>query len=152
MRYQKRPIVVEAFQMTAERRWSNVDWPDWLHEAWNKDHCEGALWPDPDNKNRLVLGTKEGVCKLQPACWIIKGINGELYPCDPDIFETTYDLVEEMVKELYELREKLNQDKRMQPTVGQAELNADAIQRLADLLIEHLVHLDDDRPPGAGIT
>lgn len=40
------------------------------------------------------INTLEGTMVAQPGDWIIKGINGELYPCKPDIFEKTYDLVE----------------------------------------------------------
>ena len=98
MKFRKKPIVIEAFQMTLERRFNNIDWPQWLHEAWNKpDLSEGALTIDPDDTKRekLVMGTLEGVHRILWGDWIIKGINGELYPCKPDIFEKTYELVEE---------------------------------------------------------
>ena len=35
MKYRKKPIVIEAFQMTKERRQDNSEWPSWLNEAWN---------------------------------------------------------------------------------------------------------------------
>ena len=101
-KFRKKPVEVEAFQMTLERRWNNVDWPEWLHEAWNKDPGEGALWPNPDDPpnpeyksaDRLVCGTLEGVHVVDIDDWIIKGIKGELYPCKPDIFKATYEEVE----------------------------------------------------------
>lgn len=90
-KYRKKPIVIEAFQMTIERRWDNTDWPDWLNKAWNSEPSEGAIWID---SAKLVCGTLEGVHKIDWNDWIIKGIKGELYPCKPDIFDATYELVE----------------------------------------------------------
>ena len=42
-KYRKRPVVIEAFQMTKERRWDNSEWPNWLHEAWNASG-EGSMY------------------------------------------------------------------------------------------------------------
>jgi hypothetical protein len=97
MKYRKKPVVIEAFQMTEERRWNNSDWPEWLHKAWNMpDLIEGALSIDTNDETRtkLVIGTKEGVHRVTFGDWIIRGIQGELYACKPDIFEQTYELVE----------------------------------------------------------
>jgi len=90
--YQNKPKVIEAFQMTKERRWDNKDWPPWLHKAWNTEG-EGCLAIDPDcpKKERLYIGTLEGVHKVSWGDWIIKGVKGEIYPCKPDIFAMTYE-------------------------------------------------------------
>jgi hypothetical protein len=99
MRYRKKPVVIEAFQMTPERRASNADWPHWLHEAWQKHTWEvGALFPavyhsTPDG-DLLEIRTLEGVHLVSEGDWIIRGIKGELYPCKPDIFEATYESAE----------------------------------------------------------
>lgn len=45
--------------------------------------------------DHLVIKTLEGNHRANMGDWIIKGIAGELYPCKPDIFEKTYELVEE---------------------------------------------------------
>ena len=93
--YRKKPIVIEAFQMTIERRWNNFEWPEWLHEAWNGDPSEGAVWCDPDDpQKKLVCGTLEGVHHIDFDDFIIQGVRGEIYPCKPDIFEMTYEKVE----------------------------------------------------------
>lgn len=42
----------------------------------------------------LNIETLEGVMKANIGDYIIKGVNGEIYPCKPDIFEKTYDIVE----------------------------------------------------------
>lgn len=41
----------------------------------------------------ILINTLEGQMKAIPGDWIIKGVKGEFYPCKPDIFEATYDLV-----------------------------------------------------------
>lgn len=95
MKFCKRPIVVEAFQMTQARRGDHTEWPAWLHEAWNREPGEGSLFVDADDpaRDRLVIGTLEGVHRVEWDDWIIKGIKGELYPCKPDIFDATYEAV-----------------------------------------------------------
>jgi len=91
-KYRKRPVVVEAFQMTKERRWDNSEWPNWLHEAWQKEKNEkGSLCCVKDSKEELYIVTLEGVLNIEFGDWIIKGVKGELYPCKPDIFEQTYE-------------------------------------------------------------
>lgn len=95
MKFRKKPVVVEAFQMTKARRWDNSDWPNWLNEAWQRDPGEGALFIDPDDPARelLCLGTLEGLHRVSWDDWIIQGVKGELYPCKPDIFAETYEPV-----------------------------------------------------------
>ncbi|OHB71851.1 MAG: hypothetical protein A2W23_06275 [Planctomycetes bacterium RBG_16_43_13] len=99
MKFRKKPVVIEAFQMTKERRRDNSEWPNWLNQAWNKDCGEGAVWckdyPNSDGTDQLAIGTLEGVYIVSWDDWIIKGVNGELYACKPDIFEKTYDVVDE---------------------------------------------------------
>lgn len=94
MKYRKKPVVVEAFQMTRERRMSNVDWPDWLHIAWNKRRGEpNSLFPTQHGTGdgTLSIATLEGCHEVSFDDWIIQGVKGELYPCKPDIFEATYE-------------------------------------------------------------
>lgn len=94
--FRKKPVVIEAFQMTRERRMDNRDWPEWLNRAWN------AAWPEPGAVScedfpsdrgacRLVIATLEGVHTVGWDDWIIRGVQGELYPCKPDIFAATYE-------------------------------------------------------------
>ncbi len=97
--FRKKPVVIEAFQITRETRASNADWPSWLHEAWLKEHAEpGSLYPsqhpNSDGTDELKIHTLEGDHLVSFGDWIIQGVKGELYPCKPDIFEATYDAVE----------------------------------------------------------
>ena len=96
-KYRKKPVVIEAFQMTQQRRWDNPEWPEWAHKAWNMNSAEpGALFIDPDDSagERLMVTTLEGFHVVSWNDWIIQGVKGELYPCKPDIFEATYEKVE----------------------------------------------------------
>jgi hypothetical protein len=99
VKYRKKPIVIEAFQMTPARRWDNSEWPDWLNRAWNGDGSSGTLTIKASKGNedgaRLVILTIEGAMDVEWYDWIIQGIKGELYPCKPDIFDATYEVVEQ---------------------------------------------------------
>ena len=44
--------------------------------------------------NQIKIATLEGDMIARGGDWIIKGVNGEFYPCKPDIFEQTYEAVE----------------------------------------------------------
>lgn len=93
MRYRKKPIVVEAFHMSREHCLDNSEWPSWLHQAWQKPIAEaGALFSRLDGA--LFVQTLEGTHKVSWDDWIIQGVEGELYPCKPEIFEKTYDAVD----------------------------------------------------------
>lgn len=102
MRYRKLPVEVEAFQMTAARRYDNSEWPHWLHEAWNKPVTEkGALFHNPDGcleeePTPLFIQTLEGTQKVSFGDYIIQGVAGEINPCKPDIFEKTYEKVDSL--------------------------------------------------------
>jgi len=94
--YRKKPVVVEAFQMTEERRKDNSDWPEWLNAAWQKKETEiGALYPENNPyTGKLRIVTLEGNQLVSWGDFIIQGVQGEIYPCKPDIFEQTYEVVE----------------------------------------------------------
>lgn len=96
--YRKKPVVINAFQMTCEARQDNSTWPDWLHSAWNEPHhIPGALYPsnypNSDGTDELKIHTLEGDHLVSHGDWIIMGVQGELYPCKPDIFAATYEAV-----------------------------------------------------------
>lgn len=99
LQFRKKPIVIEAFQMTRERRASNEHWPSWLHEAWQRGPGEvNALWPsdypESDGTDTLAIGTLEGSLSVSWDDWIIQGVKGEIYPCKPDIFAALYEPVD----------------------------------------------------------
>ena len=89
-RFRKRPVEIEAFQMTPDRRESSDGWPGWLLTAWATP-CEqpGSFFA---LSGAMLLTTLEGVMAVSPGDWIIRGVKGELYPCRADIFELTYEV------------------------------------------------------------
>ena len=106
-KYRKKPVVIDAFQMTFARRRDNRDWPDWLNQAWNKSHNEpGALFPidfpDSNGEDELVIYTLEGLHRVTFGDYIIRGVKGEIYACKPDIFVETYDWHNEAADEANE--------------------------------------------------
>lgn len=90
-KYRKRPVVIEAFQFAVTPK---HELPVWAKDAICKDlirpfsqYGGSVRWAE--------IPTLEGVMRADVGDWIIKGINGEFYPCKPDIFEATYERVEE---------------------------------------------------------
>lgn len=86
MRYRKKPVEVDAIVWNG----SNVD------EI--KEFCKGAeRFETVDTNGNIIhflyINTLEGKMYASVGDYIIKGVNGELYPCKPDIFEKTYDAV-----------------------------------------------------------
>lgn len=45
--------------------------------------------------NQILVTTLEGELAASPGDYIIRGVNGEHYPCKPDIFVKTYDTLED---------------------------------------------------------
>ena len=96
LKFRKKPVVIEAFQMTESRRASNEDWPEWMHNAWNVDReTPGSLHPTEEGASggTLTICTLEGNHLVSWGDWIIQGVMGELYPCKPDIFDLTHEPV-----------------------------------------------------------
>jgi len=90
--YRKKPVVIEAVQFNGFDQESGQvvlsDRPEWLvSEFGNKILFFGE-------QDTLTIQTLEGDMKASIGDFIIKGVQGEFYPCKPDIFEKTYDLVE----------------------------------------------------------
>jgi hypothetical protein len=94
-KYRKKPVVIEAF------RYGINGWPDWFHDKHITndivtfrgdedyapfDHSEN-IWCE--------IKTLEGVMRGDYGDFIVQGVNGEIYPCKPDIFEKTYEYVGE---------------------------------------------------------
>ena len=94
LKFRKKPIVIEAFQMTKERSESNAEWPEWMNQAWQLDRgAPGSIYTTEEGTGdcTLSIGTLEGQHIVSWGDWIIQGVAGELYPCKPDIFDATYE-------------------------------------------------------------
>lgn len=86
MKYRKKPIIIEAIQFE-----DNSDRIIEIHEFMGGDTIR-VNYEDKDNPY-LKIETLEGIMKASVGDYIIKGVNGEFYPCKPDIFEKTYERV-----------------------------------------------------------
>ena len=95
MKYRKKPIVIEAFKWTGEE--NQTEDPEWIIEAIKRPFGEvGSVefLNDGTPAVTLEIFTLEGVHIARRGDYIIQGIQGELYPCKPDIFEATYEALE----------------------------------------------------------
>ncbi|MCG8429605.1 MAG: hypothetical protein MJA29_00300, partial [Candidatus Omnitrophica bacterium] len=63
-KYQKKPVVIEAFQMTKERRWDNSEWPNWLNYAWNLEPSDPGAVFCKDGSEELFINTLEGTHEI----------------------------------------------------------------------------------------
>ena len=88
MKYRKKPVEIEAVQFISIDHGFN-ERPDWLNKAIYKDE-KVKFFGTP---NKLDIETLEGTMQASPGDFIIRGVNGEFYPCKPDIFEKTYEEV-----------------------------------------------------------
>lgn len=86
MKYRKKPVIIEAIQFE-----DNSDRIIEIHEFMGGDTIR-VNYEDKDNPY-LKIETLEGIMKASVRDYIIKGVNGEFYPCKPDIFEKTYERV-----------------------------------------------------------
>ena len=89
--YSKKPVVIEAVQFNGfDQETGQVvlsDRPEWLvNEFGNRVLFFGE-------QDTLTIQTLEGDMKASVGDFIIKGVEGEFYPCKPDIFEKTYEEV-----------------------------------------------------------
>ncbi len=79
--YRKKPVVIEAVQFDGTN-YAEIDVLVGKPTNWD------------GNPDWFLIQTLEGEMTARVGDWIIKGVQGELYPCKPDIFEQTYDEVE----------------------------------------------------------
>ena len=97
-KYRKKPVIIEAVKVL---------------ETINKirNHEKIPKWFNSDNLqiigNKVIVSTLEGLMIANEDDYIIKGVNGELYPCKPDIFEKTYELVGDQMNLLEHYIEKI---------------------------------------------
>lgn len=84
-KYRKKPVVVEAVQWTGD----NVEELTSLGLE-----VDDELLSVEATAYSLLISTLEGDMKANEGDYIIKGVQGEFYPCKADIFESTYEKVE----------------------------------------------------------
>jgi len=81
--YRKKPVVIEAM------RWDGNESAMAIEKWSGHVVSRGEDFPD-----LMSVETLEGDMNAAPGDYIIKGVQGEFYPCKPDIFEATYEAVD----------------------------------------------------------
>jgi len=90
MKFRKKPVIIEAVQLFEG---TLLAVGDFIGEHKNYPECKvGGINPAT---GQYTIKTLEGPMIANVGDWIIKGVEGEFYPCKPSIFEKTYEKVEE---------------------------------------------------------
>ena len=90
--YRKKPVEIEAFRMGMDAR------PDWFQDKVTTNEIITFSMEPSNNPFDFVptyceINTLEGTMRGDYGDYIIKGVNGEIYPCKTEIFAKTYDFV-----------------------------------------------------------
>jgi hypothetical protein len=90
MKYRKKPVVIEAFQF-------GIDYmPEWFYmKMHTNDIITQGGHPLANHIISCTINTLEDIMTAVKGDMIIKGIQGEIYPCKKDIFDASYEKVEE---------------------------------------------------------
>jgi hypothetical protein len=92
--FRKKPVVIEAYQFLKDGEVNTASRPDWVAEALRSDTIT-LTTDDGWYVQTLESGTLAPQHKISDEDWIIRGVQGELYPCKPEIFAATYDACEQ---------------------------------------------------------
>lgn len=88
-KYRKKPVEIEVMQMpftsNIESQKANGKIAAWIEDNGGEVEDFGS--------NYIYIETLEGTMTGKPGDFIIRGVQGEFYPCKPDIFEQTYEEV-----------------------------------------------------------
>ena len=89
-RYRKRPVEIEALQFTGG---NSGQVAQFIIDGGGTFRAE--THPTDGAQDIFYIPTLEGEMRAVDGDWIIKGVQGEFYPCKPDIFAATYEAVED---------------------------------------------------------
>jgi hypothetical protein len=84
-KFRKKPVQIEAVRLGDTNSGRVAAW------------CGGTLRGGPGGGSAggtVIIDTLEGRMVASPGDWVIKGVQGEFYPCKPDIFDATYEPVD----------------------------------------------------------
>ena len=101
MRFRKKPVEIDAARISSDDAGGEGVLDDNRRSVaevsgWMLGHGFRGFKVCGDGPFGIAIETLEGVMVANPGDWIIRGIQGEFYPCKPDIFEATYEPVKEM--------------------------------------------------------
>ncbi len=89
MKYRKKPVVIEAIS------WSELEDVRIKENQGKKTSFNYSGHQVVRNDDEFLIPTLEGTMTMNRGDMLITGVKGEIYPCKPDIFEATYDKVED---------------------------------------------------------
>ena len=96
MKYRKKPVIIDAIQVSASNFDRICDFMGCTPEQYLNPMSDIDEFGDSrDSYLGVYVDTLEGKMLANIGDMIIKGVNGEFYPCKPDIFAKTYEKVEE---------------------------------------------------------
>jgi len=84
-KFRKKPVVIEAWCF--DGTWASAQ------TIISATQSSGLSWVSAADQSFMRIETLEGTMTGDAGDWIIRGIQGELYPCKPDIFAVTYEAV-----------------------------------------------------------
>lgn len=91
--FRKKPVTIEARKVPVWDEYTNA--VRFVNDAIAlADWCGGTSFlmdPPSGVQEGIHIKTLEGTMVANPGDWVIKGVQGEFYPCKPDIFEATYE-------------------------------------------------------------
>jgi hypothetical protein len=99
-KFRKKPVEIEAVQWTGKEEDLDVVFaliPKKEDGSFDLPNDRISVNPGigyVPASGEIDIPTLEGTMTASPGDWIIKGVKGEVYPCKPDIFELTYELIE----------------------------------------------------------
>ena len=85
--YRKKPVVIEAMHSVSYLDFAQI--VTWV----NENGGDAAAHQKAEGPAYMEITTLEGVMRADVGDWVIKGVQGEFYPCKPDIFDATYEEV-----------------------------------------------------------
>jgi hypothetical protein len=96
VKYRKKPVVIEAVKVPNHEYADDPSvWPEaphWLQQAWESGDIKPVF--RGEDYWYYAIQTLEGEMLAGPDDMLIQGVQGEVYPCKPDIFLATYDPVD----------------------------------------------------------
>lgn len=103
-KYRKKPVIIEAIQWNGHnindiKMFVGSSLNVITHKHYDPSSEPGSTsmvsWED----YTIFIHTLEGDMKCDKGDYIIRGVNGEFYPCKPDIFDKTYEVIDEQSTE-----------------------------------------------------
>lgn len=124
MKYRKKPVEIEAIKYEKE------------HIGRALDFCNKFRYNPHDNE--YYVDTLEGCMKATEGDYIIKGVNGEFYPCKPDIFDKTYEKFDEEIQNNKTKKFKISFD--FEPYDDWSKTD---VKEMVEKVIDPIYHLGD---------